>query len=285
MAKKPRTKPSVYQYLDFRTYIQDMVEYLRKKGKYSVRAFAAKAKFGSSNYLKMVTEGLRNLSEDSARHLAKAFHLRPQEVDFFVSLVLFTQAQEFKERDFYFQKLLQFRQFKSLRKTSADQYDFFSNWKMIVLLEALFVEDFRRRSERDQASLLGLRLDELNSMLRLLQELGLIEKQGRSYHRREPSLTTPRVVESLNIRNLHRQMILKALESVDGQEVKDRELGTVTIAMPREKFEELRKKIFDFQEHVNVEYSSRPDSDTVYQFNIQLFPILANLKDESKLKS
>ena len=49
-------RPSVYDYLDYRSYLADMFHYRKHKaGRFSYRYFSGKAGFASPNFLKLVT--------------------------------------------------------------------------------------------------------------------------------------------------------------------------------------------------------------------------------------
>ena len=81
--------PDVFEYLDYRKYLKDFVEFARANRRYSVRRFAQQVGFKSSGFLNMVISGRRNLTGGSAKKVATGFHLNIRESDFFFSLIQF----------------------------------------------------------------------------------------------------------------------------------------------------------------------------------------------------
>ena len=72
--------PDIFAYDDYRAFLRDF--YASKKGQkrgFSLRAFSRKAGLTSSNYLKLVMDGDRNLSASMAERFADACGLRERE--------------------------------------------------------------------------------------------------------------------------------------------------------------------------------------------------------------
>ena len=72
--------PIVYDYSDYRAFLKDMYLFRKQHTKYfSYRAFANKAGFAAPNFLKLVTSGQRNLTNESIAKVAKGFGLKKRE--------------------------------------------------------------------------------------------------------------------------------------------------------------------------------------------------------------
>lgn len=273
-------KPSVFDYYDYREFLKDSIEFLRTKGKFSVRSFAAQVGFKSIGFLTMVLKKERNLSLKSAQKIAEALHLQKSDSDFFEKLVLFNQAETLEDKDLRYQDLLNFHKFRSIRQADAAQYEFFAHWYVVAVLEALGTELAKGGLDAIAAS---MRVDrsKVDHAIEILSRLKFIEKNGQTWKRLEPAISTEREIKNLTVRRFHREMIAKALETIDGLPAKDRELGSLTISLSSAKFEELRRRIFQFQQDLNALYSDDPDPEKIYQMNIQLFP-LAVIKELQK---
>lgn len=73
-------QPVVYDYLDFRAFLKDLFVYNKeRRGNFSYRFFSRQAGFASPNFLKLVTNGQRNLTNTSIAKIAKGFKLKKQE--------------------------------------------------------------------------------------------------------------------------------------------------------------------------------------------------------------
>ena len=102
--------PDLTNYMDFRQYLSDFYEYRRKQTKnqlrpYNYQTFSAAADIKSPNYLKMIVEGKRNLSEDMIGKFAKAMSLNKEQGEEFRRLVLFNQALDPADRNVFLKKL------------------------------------------------------------------------------------------------------------------------------------------------------------------------------------
>ena len=69
-----------------------------KRG-FSFRRFSKRAGYQSPNFLKLVIDGQRNLSDDSIAKFAGAFELGPRETRDFSHLVRFNQARSDQEKN------------------------------------------------------------------------------------------------------------------------------------------------------------------------------------------
>ncbi len=265
-------KPSIYDYLDYRKYLSDLFQHLRSRGKFSARSFAAQAGFGSIGYITMILKGERNLTAKAADRVADALKLTKGEREFFVKLVHFNSLDKLEDKDAAYQDLLSSKNYRKIRKLDASNYDFFSHWYYVALLEVLDT-NLKDASIDEIATAIRVSAHDVESGLKVLQDLKFIEKTPTGWRRLDTMHQTEPQVRSLSVRKFHREMISKALESIDTYPADQRELGSLTISLSKERFEEMRKKIFEFNREMNELFSNDPSPDRVYQLNFQLFPL------------
>ncbi len=104
---KKTDAPDIFDYLDFRSFLRDMYAFKKEQYRqFSYRSFALKAGFSSPNFLKLVMDGQRNLTNESVAKIAQGFGLKKSERDYLENLVFMNQAQRHDERDHYYQKTL-----------------------------------------------------------------------------------------------------------------------------------------------------------------------------------
>lgn len=264
--------PSIFDYYDYRAFLQDSIDALRAKGKFSVRTFAAQAGFKSIGFLTMVIKRQRNLSIKSSHKVADALKLSRTDADFFEKLVLFDQAETMEEKDLRYQDLLHFHKFRAVKQVDSDQYEFFAHWYVVATLEALGTK-LARKGLEGIATALKVELSKVEHAIEILSRLKLIERKGDHWRRLEPSIQTEHQIKTLSVRKFHREMIGRALETIDGLAAEDRELGALTISLSASKFQEVRRRIFQFQQDLNALYSDEADPEKIYQLNIQFFPL------------
>src|SRR5437868_5269216 len=127
--KASSSKISVFHYLDYRQYLRDWYHDAKSsRGSFSYRSFSKKAGFQSTNFLKLVMDGDRNLTEESLSKFALALKLNKQEQEFFRNLVFFNQAKTHEQKNQYYAKLLQSKKYSELKPIEKNQFEYYSTW-------------------------------------------------------------------------------------------------------------------------------------------------------------
>src|SRR5688572_9924380 len=102
----PAEKPNVYTYSDYRTYLADHYRYAKAaEYGFSFRAFSQRAGIRSTNYLKLVMDGERNLSPGMAARFARGCGLSGDRAEFFCELVNYCQAESVQDRNRGYERL------------------------------------------------------------------------------------------------------------------------------------------------------------------------------------
>jgi uncharacterized protein (TIGR02147 family) len=266
-------KPSVYEYGNYRSFLQDSVEYLKSIGKYTTRSFANKCGFKAQGYLSLLIKSDRNLSKQGANKLAKGLELSKKETEFFILLVMFNQCSELEEKNALYEKLRLFRRADLVRDEKLDQYELLTDWYNVPILETLSTS-WVEPSYRKIASGLRIRLYQVERSFKLMERLGLIEKQGKKWRRLDVSIETSEGLSNLFIRNYHSEMSKMATEKIAQLEAEERELGAITLPLSKKNFEKLRETLREIRSDLNKSFTNDQEPDSVYQLNIQLFPIM-----------
>ena len=139
----------IFNYTDYRAFLADFYKEAKKTKSISLRAFSKKAGFTSPNYLKMVMDGDRNLTEESITRFVSALELNKQEEEFFRNLVLFNQAKSHAKKNLYYQNLLRCRKFSQFKPIEKDQYVFYSAWYHPVVRELVTMQGAGRLSPEE----------------------------------------------------------------------------------------------------------------------------------------
>jgi uncharacterized protein (TIGR02147 family) len=266
---------SIYQFLDYRDFLRLKIAEIRKERWYSERAFAKKARFSSPSFLKMVLDGKRNLSPQSAQRIAKILGLNTNEAKFFALLVRLSLVKTEDERERIFRSLAEFKKFSQIRRIDLDQLSYFSNWKWVALKEALSTPYWQSQSIDAWASALDCPSKEVIEIIQGLERLGFVAKnESGHYTAKSEALQTPRQIRSLIVRNFHKEMLSKAQDALCSVDVEQRDVGGLTIALTPEDFKELKEALFNFQARVNTKYSESKTARNIYQFNFQVFPLI-----------
>jgi len=269
-------RPCIYDYLDFRQFLKDMFAFKKETTpSYSYRYFSRLAGFASPNFLKLVMEGQRNLTNTSIAGIAKGFKLKKPERDFFENLVFMNQATDHSERDHYYRKMIAAKSHGKVKKIETAQYEYYSKWYLPVIRELVMFGDRRLSADEISEKLFPpVKVKDVEHALQRLQDLDMIRKdeQGR-WEQTNALLSTGPQVKSLLITNFHREMIHLAEESIERHRAKDRDITALTISINKNRIAELKQKIADFRKDILKEFATEENPDQVAQINIQAFPL------------
>ena len=127
----------------------------------------------------------------------------------------------------------------------------------------------------------AIRPEQAQDALDLLLELALVERDEEGkLTRGAPSITTGHEVRSLAVANYHRQMLHRAADSIALVKSEMRDISALTVCIREQTVAELKERIHGFREHLIDRCDRDEDANSVYQVNIQLFPLTQIEKDE-----
>jgi len=239
----------IFSYLDYRQFLRDL--YAQKKASergFSHRAFSKRAGLKSTNYLHLVMQGKRNLSQEMAASFARGCRLTPAETTYFCELVTFTQASTSEERNRAYDQLARHRRFREVHELDAAQAAYHSTWYIPAVRELAARADFRD-DPAWIAQLLepSISVAEARTALAILLELGLLVKSEDGQVRQPDELvTTGPGPLGLHIVNYHRAMLVRASEAIDLIAREEREISSVTLCVSQSAMLGLKARIREF---------------------------------------
>lgn len=268
-------RPDIFEYLSYRKF---MLEYYRAAKihlkRFSHRFFSQQAGFSSSNFLKMVMDGDRNLSPESAVRVAQAMGLSAAETRFFILLVDFEQTSDPDERARLMESIAATRRFLEAKPIDGMLYEYLTNWYNLAIRELAGRKDFIDDPDWIARQLRpNISSNKARKSLELLLELGLLERDGDVISRGEPSLDAGHEVQGVGVRQFHRQMLSRAEASIDDVPASERDISAITVCVRSDSVQDLKAKLRDFRERFMASCDEQDDPDVVYQLNLQLFPL------------
>ena len=283
--------PVLRSYLDYRNYLADWYSFKRELTKkdvrpYSYGVFSAAANIKSPNYLKMIIEGKRNLSEDMILKFAKALSLSKESTHEFRILVLFTQCTEPAERNFLLKELADIRMQQLVREGEIDgeALDKMPNWIGWILYAAMDQEDVDFRPEKLRELFRGKAHEsEIQEAVKNLVRSGEIRQDDltgkliKSTHSNENRDEIPPTL----VRKLQSHLMYLGLESLFQDPPSEREFGSLTLSLTKAEFEELRFKLRQLRKQTHKDQAIKrmtSKGERVYQLNLQLFPVTNPVK-------
>ena len=151
-------KPQVSDYLDYRSFLQDLFRHLKAVNPaFSMRAFARQPSLSisSSSFMSNLLQGKRNLTQHLRLKFSKALKLEPHEAEYFDFLVQFNQAKSLEEKNYFFSHLSKHRGSRA-KLLAQHQYRFFSQWYHTVIWNYFGLEKAEREPSRIAKHLAGV---------------------------------------------------------------------------------------------------------------------------------
>lgn len=282
--------PSITDYMDYRLFLADFYNYKKEITKnqlrpYNYTIFSAAADIKSPNYLKMIIEGKRNLSEDMISKFAKACGLNKAQADEFRYLVNFNQAEEPADRNMALKALSEYRVVQNVKHGQIDRKVFekvpnWIGWIIYALVDQQGVYfDIAQLKDllRNKAS-----ETEINHALKQLLDSGDLVKDATTGEiKKGPQKDVPEEIPPALIRRLQMQLMYLGLESLYQDQADEREFGSLTLSLTQKEFDELKFKLRQMRKALHKENTIARMSEKgerVYQLNLQLFPVTNSSK-------
>lgn len=275
---------NIFGYTDYRHYLKDyFMERKKREPLFSHRWLARRLELSTSNFILLVMQGKRNLSNSLCIKISEVFAHTQSEATYFEEMVNFLQAKTNKEKNLYFSRMIALRKSFKIDTIEEWQYEYYSNWYNPAIRELITSGAFDGDT-KELARLLipPITKNEVEKSINLLLKLGLIIKQGDSYIQSSPFITTGPEVQSLAVVNFHKKMGELAVESLERVPKEERNITASTIFITEDMFDTMRKKIDDFRKELLALASSDCKGERVYQVNFQVFPVSGPYKKGEK---
>jgi uncharacterized protein (TIGR02147 family) len=267
--------PEIYQYLNYCQFLNDALrERKRNNPHFSYRYIASHLNLKSPGFMNWVIHGRRKLPESLIQKIAELFKLGDREREYFALLVRYNHCNDLSEREALFKQLLGFqkRQSKVLR---PQQYQLFGKWFYLAIRE--FIRVFKFKDDfRELAGMLRpkIKSKEAREAIDILQKIELIGRsEDGTFKPVETLITTGDTWASEHIKNLQMQLLdmgKKALVDIPKQE---RDVSNLTFCASEKTMHRIADEIAALRQKILAMSENDIEADTVYQCNMQLFPV------------
>lgn len=280
---------NIFEYLDYRSFLADV--YKRRKASeygFSYRSFAKRAGSTSSNYLKLVTDGQRNLTPEMAHRFAEALGLKGTEKYYFCDLVAFNQASTNAERERCHSSLRRYRAFRKVFQLDQAHGKYHSEWYLPAIRELCGARGFRSDPKWIAKKLRpNITVKEVERALKVLIELGMVimDEEGKIHQVEALVATGDDKPLGHQVVTYHRKMMERAAAALDDVPRDEREIAALTLTVSPRQAAELKRRLYAFrQELLHDSLNAHSDSPVgddaasearseVIQINFQLFPL------------
>lgn len=267
---------TIFEYLDYRLYLNDYYLEKKKISKFSFREFSRMAGFTSPVFIKLVIEGKSNISNSSVGKLSKALGLVKTERSYFENLVMFDQAKNIDEKMKYLEKLKKSTSAIKSYVLTDEHFEYFSQWYHAVVLELLNTMEFRG----DYGKLANtihppIKVAEVEQSIQLLKRLGLAEEgeNGALRVTRQFVSTAGISMQALAVKNTQRKMAHLAADAIDSTLPRERDISGVSVGISQEGFNKAREELARCRERLLEIAAEDKLSNRVFRVNLHLFPL------------
>jgi uncharacterized protein (TIGR02147 family) len=266
----------VTQYLSHRDYLKAVYDAAKTRlESYSYLKYAEDLGFSKTNVVRLVIAGQRPLTSKAAERIAKALDLHGPARRYWTTLIKYANERLPADRDNLFRLLMSYRTKSQPAELSPTQAEYFSEWYHPVVREMVALAGFDGDPEWIKGRLaFPLRLEQIKRSLELLEQLGVIERDGDKWRRAGSVVATDAEVDSMAIVRYHQKMIEIGRESITTVHEELRDIRAVTVSVPKSVLPILKGKIQEWvAEAVALEGGTEAaPADDVIQINIQMFP-------------
>ena len=282
---------NIYDYLDYRQFIKDSIDVIRKNHKLTNRAISERVGVVSPSYYHETIElGAKNMSVEVAERFAALFRLTGAETGYLRLLVQFNQAKTEYEKISLLGLLLPLRTgvHQDSHVLAVNEYAYMAEWQNSVLRELLpLLGGFGNRSQDERAAIMKILRPQItdkqiDDAIGLLESLKFIKRKPNGDYVKTGSILRGDNKTSAAYRALC-QLVDIGKRVINVVKPEHRLFKSVVLSMSRETYTVIEMKINDFcyslLELVSKENGKK---NRLYNMNIQFFP-LTRLPEEKKL--
>lgn len=265
---------NIFNYLNYRKFLQDFYdEQKRTAPAFSFQYFAKRTGFKSRSFLKLVMDGKKNLSEESARKFNAALKLDAKEFSYFQDLITFNQTDSPELRNVYFTRLMQYNKRNKARVVIANQYEFYAKWYHNTIRELVGIVDFKENyGSLAKMVTPAISPREARQSIKLLLELGLIQKKNGKYHQVDRVITTGDEVRSLAVGNFHKENLDLAKGAMSTCPPDKRDLSCLVLSLSPEAMGAVKSEIKAFRKKLLAIANDGMARKHIYHVSFQMFP-------------
>lgn len=252
---------------------QEFVRRCRMNPNYSIRAFANFLKTDSSS-LTQILRGTRNASVKMIERFADLLEASPE-----IRLVIVADAKKKQRRKFALPPQSEPESYLQLQE---DIFNMMADWYHYAILELSKIPGFDP-SPRWIAVKLGLSTTEARIAIERLQRLSLLVKENGKLKASTDLVTNAGgLPTSEAMRSLQRQVLQKALRSIEETPPERKDITSMTMAIDERKLPEARTMIKEFRRRL-CDFVEDGVPSAVFNLGIQLYPLTETSEEKNEL--
>jgi uncharacterized protein (TIGR02147 family) len=269
------TAPDVFNFDDYRAFLRAYYAHRKGSGRgFSLRQFSRQAGLTSSNYLKLVMDGDRNLSAETAERFATACGLEGERASYFVQLVALRQAKTQVDRERAYEHLRSHRRFRKAHPLDDEFAAYHAHWYIPAVRELSARRDFSADPKWIASRLMpAITSRQAARAMKVLRELGLLVEQDGALRQAHALVTTPDKPLGHHLMRFHRVMMERAAAALDSVPREQREIASLTLCLSSAQMQALKAELVKIRGELLRKYGVDAGAKRVVQLNFQMFPL------------
>lgn len=255
----------------YKDILKEIYEFRKKRNpSYSMMAFSRDSGF-KSYHMSDILRGRYGLSIASADKVASKLRMEPAIREEFLTLVALENSVSPIDRQVATERLKQL-EFEYDRSLSHEEFCVISKWYYLAIYE--FLRPFKTMpSVEFIQSEIGVTKSEVLDAIEKLTQLRAIEVNDGNLIV-NGQLLSVKAYPSSHIRGFHKQMIGKALDSVESVSFNERCLNSYNLYLTEQEYSSLIVELSAFIRHsINEKQKERKSNARLYSINTQIFPL------------
>lgn len=276
MFQETQVRPDIYEYVDYRKYLEDFYSYKKETDKtFSYAKFSLRSGLKSPNYFKLVKDNQRNLTNRNVHNFAKGLELKNNnEKSYFESLVFYCQSGTAEEKIHYLKRLKLTLDKCRHKKLNILSNSLFDSYASLIVRELVGMDDFKENYEwmRDRLAF-DISKKELKVIISSLIENKLLErdKDGVLQYIEDFFIHAGDIPNEV-VSNWHYQLIEKTLETVKKLPFSKRHLRANTGHINIKDFDKVNNEITEAVDNILNKYSQdESECNTLIQIMRQVY--------------
>lgn len=224
--------------------------------RYSLRAFG-KSLGISHTVLSLVMSGKRPLSAKSREKVLVALELDPKDIEIFRQATRQPRGMALAE---------------SYDLISLETFHLISDWIHYAILSLLEIPD-AEFCPKWIGKRLGINETQARVAMERLREIGLVHQRDGRWRQTGKPIKVENAVSTSLSRKFQRQLLEKALESLDHDPADLRDFSSMTLAIDPKLVPYAREKIRRFRRKLTAELEAKGNPREVYNLTTQIYPV------------
>lgn len=270
----PPAKPQILDYKDYRRFLADYYAFKKHlRAGFSFRRFSQLVGITSPNYLQLVIQRKRNLSEELAVKVGTTLGLLGPEKRYFVALVTHDNAKTEEAREQAQAEIL--RSVKDLvsKEIPRAKMHVLTEWYHLLVRELVLLKGFEPSGEWIAARLRGLITQEQGERsLSFLLKGGFLKLENGRWLQSDPVLDTGNAFDETLGLKFHANTWEAWSRALMVTDKNLRELGLLNIPIASSKIPELRERMRKFQDEIIGWLQDEQSPDRIMQLGMYLIP-------------